>query len=193
MFDYFGVFVSIIFGLALTHVLRGLAHLIQLRRSCRVYWPQVMWSLVLVLFFAAAWWGMSWWRGLTDWHFTWFVFLAFYAINAFMWAYMLYPQEFPERMDGEAFFHGNRRPFFLFMLAFNLLDIPEVMVKAHYGLRPVPAGYSLLQFCLCSVAVVGLATDNRRVQAALPVVALATVLGYELLPAIGHIAAAGAR
>ncbi len=29
MFDYFGVLVSVIFGLALTHILRGLAKLLQ--------------------------------------------------------------------------------------------------------------------------------------------------------------------
>jgi hypothetical protein len=174
-------------------VLRGLAHLIQLRRSCRVYWPQVLWSLVLVLFFAAAWWGMFWWRDLSDWHFTWFLFLASYAITGFMWAYMLYPQEFPERIDGEGFFHGNRRPFFIFMFAYMMLDIPEVIVKAKLGLRPVPPAYPLLQACLCGVALAGLVTDNRKVHAALPLVALASVVGYELLPAIGHIAAAGAR
>jgi len=33
MFDYFGVLISVILGLALTHVLRRLAKLIQMRRE----------------------------------------------------------------------------------------------------------------------------------------------------------------
>ena len=32
MFDYFGVLISVIFGLALTHLLRGVGRIIQLRR-----------------------------------------------------------------------------------------------------------------------------------------------------------------
>jgi hypothetical protein len=188
MFDYFAILVSIIFGLTLTHVLRGLARSIQSRRNCRIYWPQVGWSAVVVLFVLAAWWGMYWWRGLSDWHFTWFMFLACYAITAFMWAYMLYPQEMPEHIDFEQFFHDNRRPFFGFMLAYVLLDVPEVMVKAGFGLRPVPPGYSLLISGLALNAVIGLATGNRRMHAVLPIAALALVLGFELLPGIGHIA-----
>jgi hypothetical protein len=37
MFDYFGILVSIILGLALTHLLRGIAKQILMRHTVRIY------------------------------------------------------------------------------------------------------------------------------------------------------------
>jgi hypothetical protein len=65
MFDYFAVLVSVILGLALTHVLRGLAKVIQVRRDCRIYVPQIVWTINVVFFVLAAWWGMFWFSFLT--------------------------------------------------------------------------------------------------------------------------------
>ena len=43
MFDYFAVLVPVVLGWALTHVLRGLAKLIPVRRHCRICLPQIVW------------------------------------------------------------------------------------------------------------------------------------------------------
>jgi hypothetical protein len=104
MFDYFAVLVSVILGLALTHVLRGLAKILQLRRRCRIYGPHLLWSVNVVVWVLTTWWGMFWWKNLSDWTFTWFLFIATYAIAFFIWSYMLYPPEVRENLDFESFF-----------------------------------------------------------------------------------------
>ena len=53
MFDYFGVLISIILGLALTHLLRGLAKLIQMRHEVEPYWVQIVWTLTVTIFVLA--------------------------------------------------------------------------------------------------------------------------------------------
>lgn len=104
MRDYFGVLISVILGLALTHVLRGLGRIIQMRHEVRSYWVHIVWAINVVIYVLAIWWSMYYWKGLEDWNFEWFFFIAGYAIAVFMWAYMLFPAEFPAGVDFNAFF-----------------------------------------------------------------------------------------
>jgi len=188
MFDYFGVLVSVILGLALTHILRGLAKLLQLRRQCRPYFPHVLWSFNAILYVLGAWWGMFWWRNLADWTFDWFLFITLYAIVQFVWSYMLYPPEIAEHTDFRVFFFDNRKWFFRLLIIASLMDIPEVLVKAKLGLRPMPPQYPLVISALIVIAVGGLISSNRRVHAALPVAWFAVFYGYELMSSIHRIA-----
>jgi hypothetical protein len=188
MFDYFGVLVSVIFGLALTHILRGLAKTLQLRRQCRTYVPHLIWSLNVILFVLESWWGMFWWRNLADWTFDWFLFISFYAIVQFVWSYMLYPPEISEGTDHDRFFFDNRQWFFGLAILVLLMDIPEVLVKAKLGLRPMPSQYPIVSSALIVIGVVGFFSKNRRVHAVLPVAWLVVFYGYALISAIHRIA-----
>ena len=189
MFDYFAVLVSVVFGLALTHLLRGLGKLIQMRRQCRIYLPHIIWTINVVLWVLAVWWGMFWWRSLSDWTFAWFLFIASYAIVVFVWSYMLYPQEVSEHINFEQFFHDNRRPFFGLMLLAMLMDVPEVLVKSRMGLRAVPTQYAALVVSVIVIAVIGLSTANRRTHLLLPFACLVVLCSYELLSAVRQIGA----
>jgi hypothetical protein len=82
----------------------GLAKLIQMRHEVRPYWVHVIWTINVVVFVLAIWWGMFYWRGLWEWSAEWFYFMATYAILQFMWASMLYPPEFPAGLNCEDYF-----------------------------------------------------------------------------------------
>jgi hypothetical protein len=189
MFDYFSVLISVIFGLALTHLLRGLGRIIQMRHETRPYWVHIFWTINVVIFVLAIWWGMYWWKGLHDWTFGWFFFISGYAIAVFMWAYVLYPAEFPAGVDFETYFYSNRRWFFGIQAVAVLWDIPETLQKAVMHLRPVPPQYMYLIGGLLTVSVVGLITDKRRVHAVLCIAWLLIFLGYEFLSSVARIVA----
>jgi hypothetical protein len=131
--------------------------------------------------------GMYWWKGLEDWTFGLFAFISGYAVVIFMWAYMLYPAEFPAGVDFEAFFFDNRRWFFGIQVLTVLWDAPEVLQKAALHLRPVPAQYGYLITGLLVVSLVGLITDKRRVHAVLCIAWLLLFLGYEFLTSVTRI------
>jgi hypothetical protein len=187
MFDFFGVLISVIFGLALTHLLRGLGRLIQMRHETRLYWVHIIWTINVVLFVLAVWWGMYWWKGLDDWTFGWFAFISGYAIAIFMLAYLLYPAEFPAGVDFEAFFFDNRRWFFGIQMLVVLWDIPETLQKAALHLRPIPVQYGYLIAGLLLVSFVGLITDKRSVHAVISIAWLLLVLGYEFISSAARI------
>src|SRR5205814_1188633 len=127
---YLAVLISIILGLALTHILFGCSRLIQLRGQVRVYWVQLVWAAIVLFYVLALWWGMFWWKHLTVWSFQTFFFLVLYSIVVFVLASIVFPMEFGEGADFEAYFFKNRRWFFgLYILAL-LLDIPETVIKS---------------------------------------------------------------
>lgn len=189
MFDYFGVLISVIFGLALTHLLRGLGRIIQLRHETQTYWVHIVWTINVVVFVLAIWWGMYWWKGLQDWTAEWFFFIAAYAITIFMWAYVLFPAEFAPGVDFESYFYANRRWFFGIQTAMVLADIPETLQKGVMHLRLVPTPYPYVIASLLLICVVGLITEKRRVHAVLCIAWLLTVLGYLFFSSLERIGA----
>ena len=187
MFDYFGILVSIILGLALTHLLRGIAKQILMRRTVRVYWVHLLWTGNVIVAVLALWWGMYWWRGLQEWPAIWFFFLSFYAITIFLWAFMLYPQEFGEHTDFTEHFYEHRKWFFGMLIAAMLLDIPETLGKQWWHLRAVPGPYLYVVSGLLGIGLIGFSTANRKVHAVLSVIWLPLMLGYEFLSALSRI------
>ena len=187
MFDYFGILVSIILGLALTHLLRGIAKQILLRHTVRVYWVHLLWTGNVIVAVLALWWGMYWWKGLQDWPAAWFFFLSLYSIVIFLWAFMLYPQEFDERTNFVEHFYAHRKWFFGMLIAAMVLDIPETLGKQWWHLRAVPAQYPYVISSLLGIGVIGFVSANRKVHAVLSVIWLPLMLGYEFLSALGRI------
>ncbi|MEI9927451.1 MAG: hypothetical protein WDN44_06785 [Sphingomonas sp.] len=167
MFDYLGVLISVILGLALTHLLLGTSRAIQERGSVKIYWVQLVWALNILIYVLAIWWGMYWWRQLEVWTIQTFFFLTLYACVLFLLAAMLFPHESCAGMDFEANFMRNRRWFFGLQLAAFLLDIPETLAKGVDGLRGVPVEYRLFLPVMIAINIAGLVTANRRVHAAL--------------------------
>jgi hypothetical protein len=64
MFADLGVLISVVLGLALTHLLRGLSKLIQMRHSVKLYWMHIVWTINILLYVLGLWWGMYGWNKL---------------------------------------------------------------------------------------------------------------------------------
>jgi hypothetical protein len=181
MFDYFGVLISVILGMGLTHLLKGLAKLIHSGREIRLYWVHVVWTANVLIFVLAIWWGMYWWRGLQNWTFEWFFFISLYSTALYMWASLLYPPEFGQGLDFEEHFFEKKSWFFGIQTMMILMDIPETVEKSVLNLRPIPEQYFALIPVLLLISIVGLATNNRRVHAGLSVAWLISTLSYIFL------------
>lgn len=178
MFSYLGVLISVIFGLALAHLLRGLSKLIQMRDSVRPYWLHVLWTFNILLVVLGLWWGMYWWNNLQAWTTELFLFLTAYAIVVFVIASLLYPVEFPADMDFANYYYHNHRWFFGLLTVAMLLDIPETVMKQTAHLRDVPAQYVAFAPAVIVIAAVLALTRNRRVHAVLSIAWLAILLAY---------------
>lgn len=176
-FEYLGILVSVVMGLALTRLTASSAQSIK-RKDIRVYWVQLVWTFSVWLYVLAIWWGMVSWDFLTDWTFPLFLFIMLYATLLYVLADALYPHRMPPNTDFEEHFYSHRRWFFGLLALGAVVDVPETILKESMGLRPVPEGYSLFIAGWLGIALVGFFSSNRRVHAALAIAWPVMVFSY---------------
>lgn len=190
MFDYLAVLISVVLGLAVTHVLTGISRAIDGRHHAPLDWVQLFWAVNVLAYVLAVWWGMYWWKHLAVWTFQEFAFLTAYAIVLFLMASALFPAE--SRSDRErATFERNRMWFFGLLLAAHLIDIPETTAKQVDGLRAVAMQYWFAAPAFIAIALIGLLTSRRKVHAILAPAWLAVMVIYEVFSALDQIVARG--
>src|ERR1039458_2325111 len=193
MFSYLGVLISVILGLALTHLLVGLSKMIQLRESVKIYWVQVVWTINVILYVLALWWGMFWWNKLQVWTIEEFLFIIGYSIVVFMLASMLSPWDFAHGLDFEQYFFANKSWFFTIFLVATLMDIPETLEKGISNLREVPRQYVIFIPIALTILVTALFSARNRVHGVLGISWLVLILAYLAFTSLARIAPCGKR
>jgi hypothetical protein len=167
-FEYLGILVSVVLGLAITRLTAGTSQSIK-RSDVRLFWVQLSWTFGIWLYVLAIWWGMVSWDLLDEWTFPLFLFIMFYATVLYLLADALYPHRMPPGTDLEEHFYSHRRWFFGLLAVGGLVDIPETVLKETMGLREVPTAYFVFVGAWLLVAVAGFVSTNRKVHAVLAV------------------------
>jgi hypothetical protein len=189
VFEYIGVLVSVIMGLGITHLATGATKLIQHRDQVKFYLPHTLWTVNVLVFILLIWWGMFWWSGHEKWYAYEYLFITLYAIVLFFLSSMLYPWDMDKDIDVREYFFRNRLWFFGALLLAWCLDIPETMLKAYAGLRPLPQEYFLFVGLHIAIAVIGLSTRRHLVHLVLPILWFMLTVYYVLLSTLGQISA----
>ena len=187
MFEYLGVLIAVILGLSLTHLLRGLSKLIHMRRTIKPYWVQIVWTVNILVYVLAIWWGMFWWNKLESWSIEEFFAIAAYCSVLFMLSSMLYPPEFLNDLDFKDYFFTNKSWFFGILILATLLDVPETLAKGFTHLRDVPLQYAIYIPTVLVICVIGLFSKSRRVHGVLCIAWLFATSSYLTLTSIDRI------
>ncbi len=181
LFEYLGVLISVVMGLAITHLLIGLSKVIHWRDSVRHYWVHYVWTLNVMVYVVGIWWNMFWWSRLEEWRFYEFLFILLYAVVLFLLASLLYPWSFKEGLDLRKHFLWNRSWFFGILALAWVIDIPETVMKAEGGLRALPGGYVVFVSTLIVLSIAAVFSKSERFHAFFAVFWLVWVLGYLLI------------
>jgi hypothetical protein len=172
IFDYVMVLASIIIGLAVTHLLQGLARIVYQSGRSEIYWVHVLW-VVSLLEIAIFWW---WWEFAFSsthvWTFGLYLFVLGFAAVIYFLAALLIPGSL-EGYAGYKDYYYTRRFWLLGLyILFCLLDAVDTALKgadyfASLGWQyPVTGG---VQIALC---VAGMMWRKEWLHAAIPIVAL---------------------
>ncbi len=188
LFEYLGVLLSVVMGLAITHVLVGISKSIHMRATIKPYWVHLLWAVNVLTYVIGVWWGMFWWSGQDSWTFFQFMFVVLYAIFLFLLASLLYPWDFPADFDFEKQFFSNRRWFFGILGVAWCIDIPETLLKGAVSLREVPQHYFVFVGVLLVLTSIGIATASRRYHGFFAVFWLIWFVGYLSLTTLAKIA-----
>jgi hypothetical protein len=129
LFEYIAVLTSIIIGLAITHILRGVARLIQHPETNRIYWVHLCWVGYLFLIQVFWWWWEFRLGDIEVWTFQLYMFIVFYAVLVFLTSSMLFPDDL-EGYDGyRDYFFARRTWFFGLLLLLLLTDVADSLPR----------------------------------------------------------------
>jgi len=156
IFEYTAVLTSIIIGLGITHLLRGIAGLIQQPEKVRLYWVHLLW--VGYLFFTLVFWW--WWEfrlgSVETWTFHLYLFVVFYAFILFLASALVFPLSLEGYADYHDYFYSRRRWLFGIIALSYAVDLVDTMLKGEGYLSTLGTEYLLsvpIQFGLCLVAM----------------------------------------
>lgn len=175
-FSYLSVLISIILGLAIAQVLQGYRQLLLARSRVHADPAALVWSGLVLLFAAQAWWASFTLNVRKEWNFADLAVILIQMGLLYMLSALILP-DVPEtaRIDLTEHFEQHRRPFFIFLVAMLLSSIAKDGVLEHRLPSPLNLGFHLL---LMAIAVAGIAWKAWKAQLALALAAVVGSLAY---------------
>ena len=160
-YEYLTVFISVVLGLAVVHLLSGVALLLDTRIRARPDWIHVLWTANVLITTVLVWWFNFPLTGILVWTLPFFLNLVAYSVVLYLMSGLLYPVRGSEVIDFKAHFEANRVRFFLVCLAFQVVDFSHAVLERQ-ALGTDWSGIRLTVLALFAIAfVVGARTSNR--------------------------------
>ncbi len=172
-FEYLMVLVSVLLGLGLAQVLRGVSNLL---RSERRHVPSVMWGFALFLSIVQFWWAFWDTRGIPAWNQLSFLYVLLIPCLFFAAAEILFPASRSGQPDSRDYFFRVRRWFHGTYLSYHVLAISLTWLLVGV---PLTHPYRIPQVMCATVHVIGMATARPGVHAWLPYIYLVTLIGSQ--------------
>jgi hypothetical protein len=160
MFEYVAVLTSIIVGLGITHLLQGIARLIQHPEQGRPYWVHLVWVFYMFML-AVFWWWWEFRLELLDlWTFQVYVFVIFYAVAVYLLCAMLFPQSLDGYDGFKGYFYSRRAWFFGLFIVFQFIDIGDTLLKGEEYFAGLGPEYMVVKGIRITLALIAIRTTN---------------------------------
>jgi len=175
-FSYLSVLLSIILGLAITQVLQGYRALLLARGRVKLSASVLIWSILILLFAAQAWWASFDLRDRTQWDFLSFAVILLQMILLYMLAALVIP-DVGSSGTVDLIEHSSkyRRAFFGFLIAMLATSVAKTLILDDRLPSPINLGFHVL---LVAIAAAGMFARSHRLHVALAAVASVGFLAY---------------
>ncbi len=181
-FEFISIILSIVVGLTITRVLGGLASIVEHRGQLRMNWFSVGWAITVAL------WSMAFWlgtindtRSLESWTVGSFGILLLMAVGLYFMAAIALPSRIQPGVDLVTHFEAVRRPFFAMFAVWVALTTLSVLIWGVENLIRSGPPFWIGQTGSLAMALLGFATRNRLVHAAILIASLFLTLGLILI------------
>jgi hypothetical protein len=150
------IMMGMVVGLALTHLLRGIARLIEHPARRPVYWIHLAWVLSMFIYIVHFWW---WELSLTaepNWTFGIYVFLVLYTLLLYLLAALLFPEDLADYAGYRDYFYSRRVWFFSVLAFVYVVDFYDSWLKGteyFHSLGPEYLARNIGYIALCSIAI----------------------------------------
>jgi hypothetical protein len=184
MFEYVMVLASVIIGLGVTHLLQGVATIVQHPKRKPAYWVHLIW-VAFIFFNTVFWW---WWqfgyRSVETWTLQLYLFVVLYAVVMYINCAVLIPTDMDGYADFKDYFYSKRRWIFGGLLIFLSMDVIDTTLKGADYFASLGAEYPLRIVGYSALCLTGAIVRNERFHA----VAALLGAGYQVTWAIRYFA-----
>ena len=176
-FSYLSVLLSIILGLAITQILQGFRDLMQVRSRLRLYWPSLLWAILLLVICVQEWWAMFGWRDFRPWTFGGFSMMLAQTVATYLAAALVLPDvRGDEPIDLRAYYYANHRWLFASFGMVVVISIGKDLVMT--GSLPAPLSNFIAQLVFIIIALVATLSARERVHKVIAPLATILFLAY---------------
>ncbi len=174
-FEYAMVLISIIVGLAITHILAGLGSAVHRLRGAgppvRLEITYLAWVAFIFFWLVFFWWWEFKWNELApEFGLGLFLFLVLYAVSLFSMAVILVPHRLSGVADSWEYFLSIRPWFYGGLLLLSAIDVADSFMKSvEWGFRLPNLTY---QAATTAAGIIGLTTTRRGVHMGLAITLL---------------------
>lgn len=149
-------------GPGVSHLLRGLARIVQHPKEYRVYWVRLLWSLFLFLYLIHFWWWEFRLRQVTEWTFPLYFFVAIYTTLMYLLCTLLFPEEMADYKGFQDYFYSRKRWIFSLMALLFLVDVGDTLLKGLPYFEALGPVYYLRTFSCLLLSLLAIKLDNRQ-------------------------------
>ena len=175
-FGYLSVLLSIILGLAIAQVLQGYRALLLARGRIHIDPAPLIWSGLVLLFAAQAWWASFGLNARHNWDFADFAVILVQMGLLYMLSALILPDvPAEEPVDLSRHFERHRKAFFIFLIAMLASSIVKDIVLEHRLTSPLNLAFHAL---LALMAVGGILLRDSKAQLVIAVLATLGFLTY---------------
>jgi len=160
-FEFLIVFISVVIGLGVTHILHGVGRIIHNRGRIEVDTVHALWTANVLLILVLNWWVSFSWGDFTAWSFDIYLVLIVWAISLYMMAVILYPPDIRGDESYTELFERNRQWLFGMFILMIGLDIAQTALRGDLFSPPIYLPF-VLHYAL--LAAIGIVVSNRRYQ-----------------------------
>jgi hypothetical protein len=181
MFEYVIVLISIVIGLALTHLMQGVAGLIQQPSRERVWWVHLVWVAVMFLSVIFWWWWEFQLQHIKTWTFSLYLFVVFYAFYLYLICAVLFPRDLEGYSGYKDYFLAKRGWFFGLLIGWSVIDTIDTWIKGPVYFASLGITAITFNVVLALSSVIAIFVRRGWVQAAIAVGQLIYILRQAIL------------
>ncbi len=179
-FEFVTVFCSLIVGLALSHILRAVSDLYEIRERVKMYWLNTLWVITVTMWPIFTWWGL--WKlslNLQDWHYVQYWFLVTNLASIYFFTTLVLPKATDEGLiDLEDHYYSVHKAFFS-IVAFSLFS--SVAVNHSLFGEEMISAMTIMPFIVGCAAVAAVFTDSRLYHKIIGIFMFLMFIAFQLL------------
>jgi hypothetical protein len=137
------VVVSILVGFSLTHLLRGVARIVQHPGREKVYWVHLVWVGFMFIYLITFWWWEFRLEQIPTWTLPLYVFVILYGVLLYLLCALLFPDDVKEYNGYRDYFYSRKGWFFGVLAALWIVDFYDTVIKGPSRLQAVGIEYTV--------------------------------------------------